>query len=87
MVEVGRMGGGRWEGDRQDGELKKSAWFSVQAVCRGQRARIERSRLRGESSGHDGGISATVHSKNLRGVPSLSAPKRQRREREPCVKS
>jgi len=32
MVEVGRMGGGH-----QDGNLKKSAWFSVQAVCREDR--------------------------------------------------
>jgi len=31
--------------------------------------------------------SVLVHPKNLSGVPSLSAPKRQRREREPCVKS
>ena len=87
MAKAGLMGGGRWEGDRQDGELKKSAWFSVQAVCRGQRARIERSRSSGEPSGQGGGISAPLHAKNLSRIPSLSAPKRQRREREPCVKS
>jgi len=33
MVEAGWMGGGHWEGERQNGELKKSAWFSVQTVC------------------------------------------------------
>ena len=33
MAEAGLTGGGRWEEDRQNGELKKSAWFSVQAVC------------------------------------------------------
>ena len=32
MVEAGLVGGGH-----HDGELKKSAWFSVQAVCREDR--------------------------------------------------
>ena len=81
MVEAGLISG--WH---QDGDLKKSAWvLCPSGVQGGQRARIERLPS-GEPSGHDGGIRA-VAPENLRGVPSLSAPKRQRREREPCVKS
>ena len=81
MVEVGRMGGGH-----QDGNLKKSAWFSVQAVCREDREQGLRDYQEVSRQVTTAG-SVLVHPKNLSGVPSLSAPKRQRREREPCVKS
>ena len=81
MVEAGRMGGGH-----QDGDLKKSAWFSVQSVCREDREQGLRDYQEVSRQGTTAG-SVLVHAKNLSGVPSLSAPKRQRREREPCVKS
>ena len=53
MVEAGLVGG-----EHQDGELKKSAWFSVQAVCRedreqGLRDNRDASRqVRAAGSGH-----------------------------------
>ena len=81
MVEAGLMGGGH-----QDGELKKSAWFSVQAVCREDREQGLRDYQAVSRQVRSAG-SGLLHPKNLRDVPSLSAPKRQRREREPCVKS
>ena len=74
-------------GEHQDGDLKKSAWVLCPSGVREDREQGLRDHDQEVSRQVTTAGSVLVHPKNLSGVPSLSAPKRQRREREPCVKS